>query len=710
MVSTRSILAILSACAAPPALAQASVSPTALDMRIDGPPTPRLVAKIAEIGQPERITLGRDDTIRQIIEARCGIVDTGYLAIFLEENRDTLGKLTAKQRDEPLPGTTLTFPYCLSFEARPVALASPSVSAMFAAARLPLDAKALQDTAEGGKAIEARELSSLASADLAGNLDLFLAANRGFTATEYARRFAFDNPDVQFTKMQKGAEIRFPSAPQRATVPLRSGFDARSGTDALQAVAASDGATIVTAAAEVAQLISNLEVSPADCPGADGNPDWPIPQAAFREALAINRAGSDHAVLPPQNVLIVDTGYFPGMTGPAIPAAFHGRMRGIDPRSLYREIGVNTASRVDDPTPLAGLPHASHGGEVAATLLGGRFLDRTDHAAHLPKVVFASVAQSSAGGPFLDVGAIMRAYRHAVGSKIPVINTSLSATSQRDDFEFTLKALGDQALLVTAAGNVSGPPQEFVPGSPYWPGALGGNPLGAAPATVISVGAHDPEGRLLAFSREGEAHVDLLAPGCRIPTYSFDPASGAVTDVLRSGTSYAAPIVSMVAAKLSAEGLAPAAIKDRLIVSADVDERLHARVWSGGRLNIAKALSISHDFVEYGKAQPDGTVVRHVVRGELLNRHDAPLICGVQVQLGALRKLALSRDPTGARPPIWRGWRMNPNAGALSRIERLAACSVMPSDAFLAIRNREGGAEVRIPLPEIIDFVARYPG
>ena len=98
------------------------------------------------------------------------------------------------------------------------------------------------------------------------------------------------------------------------------------------------------------------------------------------------------------------------------------------------------------------------------------------------------------------------------------------------------------------------------------------------------------------------------------------------------------------------------------------------------------------------------------LRGELLNRHDAPLICGVQVQLGALRKLALSRDPTGARPPIWRGWRMNPNAGALSRIERLAACSVMPSDAFLAIRNREGGAEVRIPLPEIIDFVARYPG
>ncbi len=710
MASTRSILAILSACSAPAALALEPAPPAALDLGMDAVPTPRLVAKIAEIGQPETVRLGEGDTIRGLIEARCGIVDTAYLAVFLEANKAALGTVSVRQLDEPLGAVTLTFPYCLYHVARPVALARPSVSAMFAAARIPLDARALQESSTGGKAIEARQLSTLASVGESDDLDIFVAANRGFAATENARRFALDNPDVDVTRLLPGTELYLPTGPRRATVPLRAGPDIAAAGEALRTVAAAEGTTVAIGTAETAQLISGLDIGPEQCPGADGNPDWPVPQAALREALALGSAARDHATLPVRTVLIVDTGYFREMTGAAVPAALQGRMRGIAPQSLFREIGVNTARRLDDPTPLDGLPNAAHGGEVAATLLGGRFLDRSDPVLRLPKVVFASVAQSTGGAPYLDVGAIGRAYRHAIGSEIRIINTSLSATTQRDDFEFTLKALGDQALLVTAAGNVSGPPQQFGDGSPYWPGALGGNPLGAAPATVVSVGAHDPHGRLLDFSREGAAQVDLLAPGCRIPTYSFDPATRQVTEVVRSGTSYAAPIVSMVAAQLSAEGLAPAAIKDRLIISVDSDERLEGRVWSGGRLNIAKALAISDDYVEYRRQESDGSYTVHVLRGELLNRNALPTICGVQLRLGSLRKLTLSSDPVGSRPPRWRGWRANPHAASLSRIERLASCTDLPSDAYLAIKPRGGETEERIPLTAIVDFIARYPG
>jgi membrane-anchored mycosin MYCP len=178
-------------------------------------------------------------------------------------------------------------------------------------------------------------------------------------------------------------------------------------------------------------------------------------------------------------------------------------------------------------------------------------------------------ADDASGSGFGDVDTLAKAVRTAADMGATVINVSsvacLPADGGLDD-----RALGaalsyavdvKNVVVVAAAGNVGGPGQcpeknpadPVRPGRPNWDDVL----VVASPAWyddfVLTVGSVGPEGAPSEFSLAGP-WVDVAAPGEDI--VSLDPDGEGLVDALPSdgdempiaGTSYAAPVVSSVAA------------------------------------------------------------------------------------------------------------------------------------------------------------------
>jgi Subtilase family len=125
--------------------------------------------------------------------------------------------------------------------------------------------------------------------------------------------------------------------------------------------------------------------------------------------------------------------------------------------------------------------------------------------------------------------------------------------------------------------------------------------LGALKRNVVTVAALNESRALAGFSYYGRNTVDLAAPGESIlsTVRDFDFPSNPVATGFASGTSQAAPFVSMTAALLFMMGLNDVGlVRRRLISSTDFNPKLRDYVWSSGSLNIAKALSVYDDFVQ----------------------------------------------------------------------------------------------------------------
>jgi subtilisin family serine protease len=115
-----------------------------------------------------------------------------------------------------------------------------------------------------------------------------------------------------------------------------------------------------------------------------------------------------------------------------------------------------------------------------------------------------------------------------------VINLSLGGRDPDAAIEAAVNlAVARGSLVVAASGNdgEEGSPLTFPAAFPH----------------VLTVAATQPDGSVAPFS-SASRFVDLAAPGAQIPVATLDPETGVPTWALADGTSFAAPLVSGVAA------------------------------------------------------------------------------------------------------------------------------------------------------------------
>jgi hypothetical protein len=200
---------------------------------------------------------------------------------------------------------------------------------------------------------------------------------------------------------------------------------------------------------------------------------------------------------------------------------------------------------------------------------------------------------------------LLDAFRYA-SEAAQIINLSVE-DDEKSGLEEALA--GTSALVIAAAGNDDG--QNIDEDEKYPAAAKNRNRL-------ITVAAYDGSGGLASFSNWGKNNVDIAAPGCQIDSILPGGKRGRI-----NGTSQAAPLVAFTAALLYSEGLTIPQIKNRILLTTDID---HAKlgdctsatgrcIATEGRLNIVKALDIYHDVLAIQKS--DGT--RIVLSGHVKN-------------------------------------------------------------------------------------------
>ncbi|WP_019832821.1 S8 family serine peptidase [Sphingomonas sp. PR090111-T3T-6A] len=678
----------------------AFANPAAIDIKFADNPPSAVVRVVAEVGHPSTVTLTAATNLKDLISSRCGGVDPTYLAILTAQN-PALKKLTS---DIVPPGTILTLPACIRTQipAAHVLKQGETVGSIFARNGFPIDLHGLE-----------KSETLIAAASLLDRAREFLASgftprtDRGFRATQNAQTFVQANPFASYRDIKPGSEIVVPAAPGSATIALAKGITVEEATSKIQAATVPTGnsAKVTATGAKIASLISDVSLPLGSCsPTGNG---WPFSPEVLRAALAENlQARPTNATVEPARVLVLDTG-IANVAGwaNALPPTAIAQMRGFDLRSgANRYVGVNLATSSNFADPPSDLPNRQHGAEVAAMILGGSQLTPIEKTALPIRLSFASVAATDRDNiPFLSEAAISRAFRQATNNRIFIINASLEAVDDVDQFQTALSETDETVLFVTAAGNDGSP---FTSTSATWPGSFGGDPSNAPRSVVVTVGAHDITGAITPFSRRGYNKVDILAPGCTIGTYTSDDAYPApnLKPIKRDGTSFAAPLVTMVAALLQSEGLSPPDIKKRLIFSADFDPTLSEDVYSSGRLNIAKALSVWRDYIAIND---HGTT--RTLRGQIQNRGTVLSICGTGYRIDDLGKFTASSvaGPPDGRQQVHVWLRSTNDKVPLAFTQRQCLKSDANTAGSLTFINSTDGRPLTLALSDVLDLVPR---
>ena len=442
------------------------------------------------------------------------------------------------------------------------------------------------------------------------------------------------NPQVQGSAQDPqpaNRTLTYPTVPAFTTVQLPRGANEAAAIEKLLRAASATGAAADVAAAARLSLIrpvTDTDVSSnaacAQPPAADA---WPFSLLDLLRALVELRVHG-FKVIAPTLVVVADTGMPREVAG--FPTAV------IDKGNPF-------APHPQDGNALAfdGDPDAGHGTVVASLILGGSaFLavdavPETRITLRMVNVERKIILPNTTGGPpitHFDVeeARVANAVTQVPGRPPDIFNISLESDAPILTVEQQIRNSAN-LLVISAAGN-SG---DDLGAHPHYPAALGGE-SGPLALQVITVSAHDPSGRLLARSNYGRRYSDIAAPGCGVPAIGSDGQIGRF-----NGTSVAAPLVTFTSMLLHGYGLTdPRAIKERILDSADVTAELEQKVVSGGRLNVAKALTLADDVL-----QESGSGVTRLGTAQL---SDPVTICGQSIAVRDLRKL--STLPNVGRP------------------------------------------------------------
>jgi hypothetical protein len=259
------------------------------------------------------------------------------------------------------------------------------------------------------------------------------------------------------------------------------------------------------------------------------------------------------------------------------------------PASNIASFNADFEHDIVELTPLAADPYEGHGTSVTSLVFGGPDFQKVlvDRKEPPPiEVAIVRLSKEVAGTVWVETASLPRALEWAQkDQKVDVINLSLEHSSVLHRLYQSFTKDG-AILLVAAAGNrgVDVNTEDKLPAKLGWQ---------RSSQPVLVVAGHDVDGRPVLRSNHSNQYVDIFAPGCGVPTYAKNGSR-----VARHGTSFAAPLVSFTAALLRAVGLQTAEeLRNRIMIGSDFDDKLGG-VWSSGRLNTPKALSVFDDVVQ----------------------------------------------------------------------------------------------------------------
>jgi hypothetical protein len=408
------------------------------------------------------------------------------------------------------------------------------------------------------------------------------------------------NPGVDLNALKAGQKIRLPFATYLTTFQVKKNLTAKEVIAEISKRGREDilhSALIQNFMAPPVRLlapVANEDLADAACLTASKiASNWPYDSKLVGQVIARTRQRAEAVGNPPSSttLTIVDTG-----VDASFPENFLRRNTKVD-SSLAFGIGTFRPDQFRPDPRHEPSEMRLHGTNVAAIATGGSGLRSVvPDLNRLLRINIVNVIEPSGEGPDkvtfdIKTDGVTRGAEYATANA-QIANISIGSETTLLGVQNALLAQKN-FLLVTAAGNDSNVLGDNLA---LYPANFGGS-NGIVGTQVITVAAHDGNHTRATFSNISADYVDLMAPGCDVPTSEGGPGV--------HGTSFAAPIVSMTAALLRAFGLAtPIEIKQRLRVSADYDESLRGLVLWSGRLNIAKALSLYDDVLE----QPAGTL------------------------------------------------------------------------------------------------------
>jgi Subtilase family len=713
-------------------------------VRLSEPASALLVKAVAESGVPLTLQVKKGSNIGALILQRCGLVDPTYVGILLKKNP----RMTAADISSLSKRARIIFPACLkapqpskvnvhqgdtlkSLSERHgvevdwdelVAPARENPCAMdqpVACKTSNRRADRLLMLAQQPKYSNLKEWGSDTDVPATGTssgpfedttspqFEALLGESHDFVGTYNAHEFIEFNPKVDPNNLKSVRRVVLPSSQ-----PTWSSFQLLPGVSGDQVMAqirnlaqavSGQSAPVAVESLTEARLIGRVLSTSGSAACATPAPNTPLFDSNVLAKYLNDFSDRFSSTPTPVTVLVLDTGFDdPALFGAQIPRSYSQKTQGLtDPytsTAVNAFSGVNFATKENDPRTFAADAEQWHGLGVAGVVLGGSPLEEMRRAMQLPiRLSFGNMERPAEHGVAIDPGSLALALKYARENNIQVINVSMELFQPWSYLDDEMK-LADSVLIVAAAGNDGGDVGN--PSDKRWPAIFGGDPRNARHGTVVTVGAEDAAHNKAGFSRTGANYVDLLAPGCGVPTYSADTTAGHLTvhKAPLTGTSFSAPLVSFVAALLTADRLKPPAVKSRLLLSVDVRDSLEKNVYSRGTLNVPRALAITEDVVEF---KSDRTV--HY--GHLVNKtpQNAIRICGEDLPITQIAKLAIVEKGTERKAHVWlRG--QDPVNNPLG-FERRPVCTVQSNDQVsILLNDRDQGGPLSVDLNDLRDY------